>query len=229
MKKLILTLSIAFFTFQLFSQTMAFSVIEVKVKPFTQDNISKAFDNVFDGVEMNKGGVVLERFTAGRRNGMTHRLVFMYTLGEDLMEEDAINPDKNDAFWSKMQNYIEEWGTSYSGRILSWQEGDTEKNSLVHIWDIKPENPYNFKTSHDKIVEEFQSDFKGRVVGFGTYDIGMPNGATHWVVLTGEDTQDHLMLYDKLEKKPRFNELIKERGSVEITKDFELRILRRKQ
>jgi len=212
-----------------FAQTMAFSVIEVKVKPFTQDNITKAFDKVFDGVKMNQGGVVLERFWQGRSNGMTHRLVFMSTLGVDLMDEDAISEDRNAAFWSRMRNYIEEWGSGYSGRILSWQEGDTEKNSRVHIWDIKIKDQNQFKTAHDQIVKEFKKEFEGRVVGFGTYDIGRPNGASHWVALTGKNRDDHLMLYDRLEKQSRFIELIQKRGEVENVRDYELEILRRKQ
>ena len=40
-----------------------------------------------------------------------------------------------------MDDYVEEWGESYSGRILSWQEGNTEENNYVHIWDYIPENP----------------------------------------------------------------------------------------
>ena len=86
-----------------------------------------------------------------------------------------------------------------------------------------------FKKGHDKIISEFAGDFAGRVVGFGTYDIGRPNGATHWVALTGKDREDHLMLYDKLQKNPKFMGLISERGKVEDVKDYELQILRRKQ
>lgn len=217
------------FSIALKAQTMAFSAIEVKVKPYTQDNIAKAFDKVFEGVKMNQGGVVLERFWNGRSNGMTHRLVFMSTLGVDLMEEDAISDDRNQAFWSRMQNYIEEWGSGYSGRILSWQEGDTEENPRVHIWDIRIKDQNQFKVAHDKIVKEFKKDFEGRVVGFGTYDIGRPNGASHWVALTGKDRNDHLMLYDKLEKQSKFIELIQQRGEIEDVRDYELQILSRKQ
>ena len=229
MKKIFLALFLAFFSMQISAQTMAYSVIEIKTKPFTQKDIKEAFDQVFDGVKMNKGGIVLERFTAGDRNGMTHRIVFLYTLGEKMIEDAFWASDKNDAFWSKMGNYVEEWGNSYSGRMLSWKEGDTEKTPQVHIWDIIPENPVAFKIAHDKIVAEFESDFKDRVVGFGTYDIGLPNGATHWVALTGKDTSDHLMFYDEMEKKPRFVKLLEERGEFELVKDFELKILSRKQ
>lgn len=229
MKKIFILLLLALFTFQLSAQTMAFSVVEIKAKPFTQKDIKEAFEKAFEGVKMNKGGIVIERFTSGKNEGMTHRIVFLYTLGEQMIEDEFWGSDKNSAFWAKMQNYVEEWGSSSSGRMLSWKEGDTDKMPQVHIWDIIPEDPVAFKTNHDKIVEEFAADFKDRVVGFGTYDIGLPNGATHWVGLTGEDTQDHLMLYDKMEKKERFMELLAKRGGFELVKDFELRILSRLQ
>ncbi|MFT6826049.1 MAG: hypothetical protein ACJAYD_000603, partial [Patiriisocius sp.] len=34
--------------------------------------------------------------------------------------------DKDDLFWSRMGNYVEEWQVSYSGRVQSWQEGKEE-------------------------------------------------------------------------------------------------------
>jgi len=229
MKKIILTYFLAFATLSIYAQTMAFNVVEIKVKQFTQDKIAEDFDNLFKDVKLNKGGIVLERIVRGRAEGMTHRLVFMSTLGVELIDEDAIDPNKNDAFWSKMRNYVEEWGAYYSGRILSWQEGDTEKNSTGHIWDIKVADQNQFKKGHDKIVSEFADDFKGRVVGFGTYDFGRPNGATHWLALTGKNIDDHLLLYDKLEKNPKFIKLISTRGEFENVKDFEIKILKRKQ
>ena len=228
MKKLLFT--VAFFaTISLTAQTMAFTAVEIKAKDYTQKDIAEAFDKVFDGVKMNQAGVTLERLWMGSTKGMTHRIVWMSTLGVDMVDEGAINPDKNEAFWAKMNNYIEEWGASYSGRMLSWQEGDTEKNPTVHIWDIKALDQNQFKKGHDNIVKTFKKDFEGRVVGFGTYDIGRPNGASHWVVVTGKDRNDHLMLYDKLEKQSKFMQLIKERGAEEDVRDYEVEILRRKQ
>lgn len=228
MKKLVFIMSLMSSVF-LTAQTMVFTVQELKVKPFTQNDIASAFDDVFDGVKMNQAGVVLERFRKGSSNGMTHRLVFMSTLGVDMVDEDAISDDKNAVFWGKLRNYVEEWGSGYSGRILSWQEAELEGNKNIHIWDIKVEDQNSFKEGHDKIIKEFKSDFDGRVVGFGTYDIGRPNGATHWIVLSGKNTNDHLMLYDKLQKQNKFLKLIEERGSFEDVKDYELQILRRKQ
>jgi hypothetical protein len=147
-------------------------------------------------------------------------------MGEEMMAEDAVSDDKNDALWAKMVNYVDEWQASYSGRVLSWQNGNAEENRVVHIWDIKIDNPTMFKAGHDKIVKEFKDDFEGRAVGFGTYDFGKPNGASHWVALSGKDKEDHMMLYDKLQKDAKFMKLIQERGPLEDVKDYELRILK---
>ena len=136
MKKILLTLILATFTLQLSAQTMAYSVVEFRAKPHTQKDILNVFNETFEKVEMNEGGITLERIGNGRSNGATHRLVWFWTLGVDMMAEDAVSDDKSDALWAKMRNYVEEWQVSYSGRILSWQEG-TEENSTVHIWDIK--------------------------------------------------------------------------------------------
>ena len=228
MKKILLTLILATFTLQLSAQTMAYSVVEFRAKPHTQKDILNVFNETFEKVEMNEGGITLERIGNGRSNGATHRLVWFWTLGVDMMAEDAVSDDKSDALWAKMRNYVEEWQVSYSGRILSWQEG-TEENSTVHIWDIKVEDPNQFKAGHDKIVKEFEEDFAGRSVGFGTYDFGRPNGATHWIALSGKSKEDHMMMYDKLWKNETFVKLIKERGPAEEVKDYELKVLKQFQ
>ena len=202
------------------AQTMAYSVVEFKAKPHTQKDILNVFNETFGDVEMNQGGISLERLGNGRSNGATHRLVWFWTMGEEMMAEDAVSDDKNDALWANMVNYVDEWQASYSGRVLSWQNGDTEENRVVHIWDIKIDNPNQFKNAHDKIVKKFKKEFEGRWVAFGTYDINYPNGATHWVGLSGANINDHIMLYDKLQKQAEFIKLIAERGKVENIRDY---------
>ena len=225
MKKLLITIIIAVFTLQLSAQTTAYSVVEFKAKPHTQKDLLNIFNRTFDSVAMNQGGIKLERIRNGRTNGATHRMVWSWTLGEDMMEDDAMSDDKADLLWSRMANYIEEWQASYSGRVTSWQAGK-EENSTMHIWDVKIEDPNVFKAGHDKIVETFKEDFEGRSIGFGTYDFGRPNGATHWIALTGKDREDHMMLYEKFWNDKTFVKLIKERGPVENVKDYEVRILK---
>ena len=132
MKQVILVLAF-FATVSLSAQTMAFSVVEFKAKPHTQKDILNVFNETFDDVEMNQGGISLERLGNGRSNGATHRLVWFWTMGEEMMAEDAVSDDKNDAFWANMVNYVDEWQASYSGRVLSWQNGDAEENRVIHI------------------------------------------------------------------------------------------------
>ena len=42
-----------------------------------------------------------------------------------------------------MNSYIDEWGESYSGRILSWKglSDNAEDQKIRHLWDIKVKNP----------------------------------------------------------------------------------------
>ena len=57
-------------------------------------------------------------------------------------------------------------------------------------------------------------------MAFGTYDINYPSGATHWVGVSGKDDQDHMMLYDKLQKQNEFIELLAARGKTENIRDY---------
>ena len=114
----------------------------------------------------------------------------------------------------------------YSGRILSWKEGNTEENNYVHIWDYIHENPKPFKIGHDKIVKKFKNDFQGRVVGFGTYDLQRPDNATHWVALTGKNHEDHMMLYEKMQNNSELTKLIAEGGNRVAVKDYLAEILK---
>ena len=80
-----------------------------------------------------------------------------------------------------------------------------------------------------KAILEFKSDFDGRVVGFGTYDIHRPNGATHWVVIGGTDVNGHLSMHQDLEDNytKAMNKYFEDRGEVEHVKDFIVEVLAR--
>ena len=224
MKNTILFLTLLF-TSLLSAQTMAFTVVELKAKDFSEAKVLEDFDKLFDGVELMNGTIVLESIETGSTLGNTHRLAWIYPLGGEMMAENAVDPLKSQVFWAKMGNYIEEWGPVHHGRILSWQPTKNEEMKLVHIWDVKAKDPIAFKKGHDNIVKSFKQDFKDRLVGFGTYDINRPNGATHWVLVSGIDEEDHLMLLDKLQNDSKFNGLIQSRGETEEVSDFAVKHL----
>ena len=226
MKNTILIFALLF-TGLISAQTTAFSVIELKAKDFSEAKILEDFDKLFDGVELKAGAIILESIETSMTEENSHRLVWMYPLSGEMMNENAINPNKGEAFRAKMGNYIEEWwGPVHHGRILSWQPTNNTDMKLVHIWDVKPANPIAFKKGHDKIVSSFKKDFNDRLVGFGTFDINRPNGATHWVAVSGLNEEDHMMLYNKLQNDKKFLKLIQERGETEEIQDYAVKHLR---
>ena len=89
MKQIILVLAF-FATVSLSAQTMAYSVVEFKAKPHTQKDILNVINETFDDVEMNQGGISLERLGYGRSNGATHRLVWFWTMGEEMIGKHPI-------------------------------------------------------------------------------------------------------------------------------------------
>ncbi len=218
MKKLLL-LVLLLASINAFSQTLAFWCVEIKAKPRTEKYIEAAFEKAFKEVKYNKANFRIQKISTGPNNGMTHRIIWHYTLGTEPVDTNSINIDRDEAFWAKMFDYVETWGHSYSGRFLSWKSSE-KKDSIYHIWDFKIKDQAKFKNAHDLALKDLKEEFAGRAVGFGTYDIGRPNGATHWIGVSCINDNDHLLLIEKLEKNPRFIKYLQDRGEVEDVKDY---------
>ena len=73
-----------------------------------------------------------------------------------------------------------------------------------------------------KLVPDQGWLYYAQVKRLNTYDINRPNGATHWIVVSGKDVNDHLSLVNKLEKEfsKAFGEYFANRGQVEYIQDF---------
>ena len=113
------------------AQTIIFNVQEVKAKDFSQKKMEEALTCF---MKPNKGGFALHG--KGADNGMTHRFVWYWEMGEDLWE--GTNVQEKAPLWrAQMDNYVEEYGESYSGRVLSNHQGTNEDFKWVHIWDYK--------------------------------------------------------------------------------------------
>tara|TARA_B100000575_G_scaffold137106_1_gene109304 strand:+ start:272 stop:955 length:684 start_codon:yes stop_codon:yes gene_type:complete len=218
MKKIFFITVTLIVSMTLSAQNRAFNVREIKAKDYSQEQIEATYEQAMKDVELNQGYVALQWVGAGSDNGVTHRLVWSWPLGVDMWEGNDMS-SRGELWWSKMSNHAE-WGEQYSGRVLSWQDGTNEEYNTRHIWDFKVENSSQFKNAHDKMVKKFKKEFEGRSVGFGTYDINRPNGATHWVIVSGKDDHEHMMLYDKLQSQSEFVNILKERGKVELVKDY---------
>ena len=227
MKKLILFIAILISGIA-YSQQLAFSIVHFKAHENSQNDIAELYEKHYADVKFKSGGIFLERLWQGRENGNTHRFVWVWELGNGGVEGEEIK-FKNDAFWAEMNNYVDTWGKHSSGRFLSWKDGDVSKFPYGHLWDITPKDPEAFKKAHDKIVKEASEIFKDRVVGFGTYDINRPNGASHWVVIAEKDTDAHLTMYHNLENNyaKEMKSYFENRGEVEHVHDFVVQVLKR--
>ena len=229
--KNIITIILFFFSFNIYSQQMGFQVVYVEAEENSQDNITEILDEFYKNNKLKtNGALALERLRLGRPEGTTHRIVFLWELGNRGFEEGEVTQDENRAFWSSLIRRIDSWAwdQSYAGRFLNFIEGDVEKYPYAQIWDIKPENPQNFKDAQMDLVESLPEVFKDRFVGFGTYDVNRPDGATHWALVTGKDLDDHLKFANDLQTKYTkvFNKYLEDRGSVELVHNFTFENLR---
>ena len=230
MKKII-AIVLLFFSFNTYSQQMGFQVVYVKAEENSQDNIAEILDEFYENNKLKtNGAVALERLRLGRPEGTTHRIVFLWELGNRGFEEGEVTPVKNRAFWSSLIRRIDSWAwdQSYAGRFLNFIEGDVEKYPYAQIWDIKPQNPENFKNAQMDLVKSLPEMFKDRFVGFGTYDVNRPDGATHWALVSGKDLDDHLKFVNDLQTKHTkvFNKYLEDRGNVELVHNFTFENLR---
>ena len=67
----------------------------------------------------------------------------------------------------------------------------------------------------------------GRPVAFGTYDIGLPGGASHWVAVAYNGVGDNLKMKVATEKfSKEWKAYYEARGEAEQTGNFDLRILK---
>ena len=109
-------------------------------------------------------------------------------------------------------------------KILYVSEGFISENS-------SPRNPWLLILIVSKLWlgnNSLPDVFKGRFVGFGTYDINRPDGATHWALVSGKNVDDHLSFVTELQTKhsKKFMKYIEDRGGVELISNFTFENLR---
>ena len=211
-----------------FSQVPSFTVAYFDAKPYQQDEIIEKFDNYYKDIEFNSGGVYLERLNRGNTMG-THRIVFFGDSTNWGMKEGQKESNQRWLFWRNVSDHIESWGDKYSGRILD-HNGDVAPDhyGYVQIYNIAVSDPEKFLAAHKKIVSQARGLMEDRPVAFGTYDIGSPNGATHFVAVGYKGVSDNIVTKSKIEKAlaKEWKEYFKNRGEVLSKGNFDLNILR---
>lgn len=196
----------------------AFKEFQFEAKRGTETAILALTDEMWGNAEFKSGGINIESFDIGNMKS-THRIV-IYGDPANWGRKDSIsNKDKWMVFKERMNNHIEAWTHSSSGNILSWA-GDNEEHTYVQIYEFKTSDPTAFKVAHDEIVTE-KSAYTDGEFGFGTYEIGGFQGATHWVAVTAKSWSDLILTQRAMKKitKP-WKTYYKNRGNVEFIRNY---------
>lgn len=211
-----------------FSQVPSFTVYYFDVKPYQEDAIVQKFDNFYNSIEFNSGGVYLEKLNRGNTLG-THRIVFFGDAANWGIKEGQIDKYRKMVFWRNVNDHVESRGDAFTGRILDY-DGDVAPDhyGYIQIYDIAVDNPQKFLDAHKKIVSQARGLMEDRPVAFGTYDIGSPNGATHWVAVGYKGVGDNIIIKSKMEQElaKEWAAYFKNRGEVINKGNFDLKILK---
>jgi hypothetical protein len=222
MKKIVyLLLFVSTFSY---SQT-AFMEYQFSAKRGTESAILALTDDFWGDAEFKSGGVNIQAFNIGNDKS-THRIV-VYGDPANMGRKDSLSTeDKWGLFKQELNNHVEDWTHSSSGNVISWV-GDYEDYDYVQIFEFKASDPIAFKAAHDEIVSKMDAYIKGEV-GFGSYEIGGFQGATHWVAVTAKDWSDLILTRREMKKitKP-WEKYYKNRGNVEQVRSYTLETVKR--
>ena len=226
MKKTILSLFFSLSMFMSFSQEPTFTVRYFDAVPGTEAALANVYDSFFDGVEFKSGGLYLERMDRGDVRG-THRVVFFGELGNWGLVDGQKTDQDWDQFRDDRSTFIEKSGPRYSGRILASNGVNPADLRYFQLFDIEVSDPGKFTAAYSKLVEQLKDVTGDNAVMFGSYDVGSPGSATHWMA-TGSKNMGSLMRWyvnaEKYEKE--WAEYYKNRGDVKNLGKYSLRILK---
>lgn len=228
MKRYLFFILCLFISNFLSAQNMSYTVMEFKAKENTYDKVVDMFIENYKDVEFKPNcGINLDGMGFSKPRGMNFRIVRFHEVGH--VGSIFANDDqlKEQLFWGRLNELIEEMGTISMGRMLSWLPGDFEKNKAVHFYSIIPEDPVKFKSAHDKFLNSVGNYFDGKTVGYGTIDVNSADGATHWVALsTNYEDGGFIQLHHDLENKfgKQQMEWAKTNGGVEIVDEYSIHV-----
>ncbi len=223
MKNIYYLLTIILFSFYSFSQN-TFRLWHFNAKDGTETAIGELMTKHNANAEFKSGGVQIERISFGD-NKWTHRVVAFGEVGK--IGRNDLKEFQQSLFLEKLNNFVEEWGPSYAGRFLSYVGGQPKDFPFIQIYEITPNDPVAFKKAHDKFVSKASKIIGDRPIAYGTYDIGSPNGATHWVVIGSSGFSDLIDQKQKWEDNfaKETMEWAKTNGGVEIKSNFTISVL----
>ena len=208
-----------------FSQN-AFMEFQFEAKRGAQTAILALTDEFWGDAEFKSGGINIQAMNIGNEIS-THRIVLYGDPANWGRSDSLSNEDKWAVFSHKLNNHIQKWTHSSSGNVISWT-GDNDDYKYAQIYEFKASDPSAFKAAHDKLVSEMSPTLTGEI-GFGSYEIGGYNGASHWVVVTAKNWSDLIVTRRNMKEllSKEWEQYYKNRGNVEHIRNYTLNTAKR--
>jgi len=105
MKKILYVIPLFLVSVFVSAQTMVFNLQEVKAKDYLESKLEEAYETCCKDMKPNKGGFALRKLGKGNDDGMTHRFLWYWEIGEDLWEGTYVM-DRAPLCWSQTENYV---------------------------------------------------------------------------------------------------------------------------
>ncbi len=209
----------------LISQTPTFSVYYLDAVPGTENVIGEMFDQFWGDVEFKSGGAYLERMDRGNVDG-THRFV---RFGE--LENFGLVTSKTSEQWQahrdRLDPYIIKRGPKYSGRIMGSNDVNPASKPYIQIHDLEVKDPAKWSAAMAKLINDTNSNSNGNMIVYGSYDIGSPLGASHWVALGSDNLQSLIMaIADGQKNVKEWATYHKTSGGTKVLNKYSLRIIK---
>ena len=154
------------------------------------------------------------------KKGVTHRIV-VYGDPENWGTERERTEDEWSIYRERMNRYTHPNSIdSAMGSIINFSDGDREKNKTARVYDVRVHEPEKFLKAWNKNVKEAKSILGDRRIGLISYEVGGASGATHALVVSGENDNDVQVTLRKIQKTKAFKEYIESRGKVDYIQTF---------
>ena len=225
MKKYLLIFSTILAFGLTYSQTPTFSVYYMDVLPGSESAVGEAFDQFWGDVEFKSGGAYLERMDRGNIEG-THRFVRFGEL-ENFGLVEAKTPEQWQAHRNRLEPYVEKRGPKYSGRIMGSNDVDPASKPYIQLHDLEVKDPIKWSSAMAKLINDTNASSDGNMVVYGSYDIGSPSGATHWVALGSNNLVSLIQALADGEKNVKeWATYHKTSGGTKVLNKYSLRIIK---
>ena len=171
------------------------------------------YDSFYGDVNFKSGGLVIDWIRIGEGDYTIRTVRYGDMNNWGMTEERPEYEGPN--FWSRRNQYINDFGPSYAGKSL-YRQGDGSKHNTQQRWYMKVSDPQKFFIAFQDFLKANKEAFGDRWISLVQYTVGGPDGATHSVGMSAESWIEMEQTRDAIFKNEKtVNDFFINRGPVE--------------